>query len=161
MKLDVILAESNSGIISIAERSHIRRIIGVPEVVTEETHQKSEDRFNLISKRQSDGITAAEEEKNIFLCKEIRTIYKLYDKLGDDTTFIKGASDGVDTSAQRNRTRVAIFLYNRVFPPTQIVPNEDIFSAMAELKDVLGGDSGNIMHIPVSFNDYLSSDNDY
>lgn len=161
MKLAEILAELDNTGMSIAERSHIRRIIGIPEVDSNTYHLQSEDRFNLISKRQVDGISAEQETKNIYLCKELRTLYKKYDKLGDDTTVIDGGRDGVKFSNNKNRLRFAIQILNRVLPNAELIPNEDIFSEIAELKQTSGKDSGTFQHIPVTYNDYDFGNDEY
>lgn len=125
-KFDVIQAESNAGIISAEERVYIREILGISQNTSVDDYNTSETRFTELSKRVADGISATLEAQNIFLCKSLRVLYKSYGNLGEDMTSLKGGSDGVDYSADRNRTRIALQIQNIVLPETTQVPLEPV-----------------------------------
>lgn len=162
MKLADIQAQPNTPLTT-DEIFHVRTIIGVSDSVSDTYYMQSADKFVEINKRvATDGITAEQEAINIYKCREIRQLYKDYDNLGDGNLYIAGSSDGVNLSTPKDRMRLAIKLWNRIFPPAVPVPNEDIFTEMDALERKTNGtDNGTFASVPVFYNEIHRASDEY
>ncbi len=154
-RYDQIVNEPDGTPIKPSERVYVRSILGITQDVDFDDYNASETRFDEISKRQPD-VTADKEQANIFICKAVRVLYKKYGKLSDDTTALKGGSEGVDYSADRNRTRIALQLQNIIVPVVQPIPLEPI---PAEVID--NTNTSSIISVPVRYGEWQDTGDEY
>lgn len=162
MRLAEIQAQTPDPL-TIDERFHIRSILGIADSVTDTYYDQAESKFIEINKRViPDGIAANQETTNIYKCKELRNIYKVYDELEDGNLLIAGARDGVHISTNADRLRLALQLWTRIFPQSVPVPNEDVFTEMEFLKkQTLATNNGTFASVPVIFNELNAHRDEY
>ena len=120
------------------ERCWIRDVLGVSNYDSDSKYQTTETRFDRFGS---------------FDNKSMRDLMKKYDALGEST--FKSLEDGADIDLSRDRARIALQMFNKVFADGSSTPVDNIDTSKY-------AESGSaVSMVPVTYADEIETETEY